>query len=127
MGEPTVIRKIVTFGILVPLAIVIVMFAVANRQTVVVSFDPFGSVDPAYAARMPLFVLIFVLVMLGVLLGGVAAWLRQSKWRRAARLLNRDVRALREENEALRRHAASAASVASAPLPPPARLHPPAA
>jgi uncharacterized integral membrane protein len=122
-------RKVVTVGILVPLAIVIVVFAVANRQVVVVSFDPFGSTDPAYLVRMPLFVLIFALVILGVLVGGVAAWLRQGRWRRAARELDRDVRALREENAALRRQVAAAASAVPEPLdpPPPVRLRPPAA
>ena len=42
--------------------IVIVMFAVANRETITVSFDPFDSAHPAFALKMPLFMLIFVLV-----------------------------------------------------------------
>lgn len=91
-------RKIVTTVIVVPLAAVIIAFAVANRQTVTVSFDPFSSASPAYAASLPLFVLIFVLVILGVIVGGVAAWLGQSKWRRAARKLDGEVRALQQEN-----------------------------
>jgi hypothetical protein len=33
---------------------------------------------------VPLFALILTLVIGGVVIGGVAAWLRQSKWRRAA-------------------------------------------
>ncbi len=90
-------RKIVTYLILAPLAIVIVMFAVANREIVTVSFDPFSSAQPALSFTMPLFVLIFVLVMFGVLLGGMAAWLRQSKWRRNARKLEADIEALRRE------------------------------
>jgi len=99
-------RKVVTAIIVVPLAIVIVAFAVANRQVVTVSFDPFSSANPAYAASLPLFVLIFVLVILGVIIGGVAAWLRQATWRRTARRLDADVRALHQELEAMRRRAA---------------------
>ena len=49
-------RKIVTAIIVVPLAVVIVAFAVANRQAVTVSFDPFSAASPAYAATLPLFV-----------------------------------------------------------------------
>ncbi len=98
-------RKIVAVVVLVPLAILIVAFAVANRQTVVISFDPFSSADPAYAARLPLFVLIFVLVILGVIVGGSATWLRQASWRRTARALDADVRILTQELEALRRRA----------------------
>jgi uncharacterized integral membrane protein len=90
-------RKIVTAVIVIPVAAVIIAFAVANRPTVTVSFDPFSSASPAYAATLPLFALIFVLVILGVLVGGIAAWLRQSKWRRAARKLDAEVRALRQE------------------------------
>lgn len=100
------VRKIVTAVIIVPLAIVIVAFALANRQTVTVSFDPFSSASPAYAASLPLFVLIFALVILGVLIGGIAAWLRQASWRRSARRLDADVRALHQEIEAMRRRAA---------------------
>ncbi|HEU5016662.1 MAG TPA: LapA family protein [Pseudolabrys sp.] len=96
-------RKIVTLIIVVPLAVIIIAFAVANRQTVTVSFDPFSATSPAYAASLPLFVLIFVLVILGVIIGGAAAWLRQGKWRRLARRLDADVRALHGELEGMRR------------------------
>lgn len=99
-------RKIVTAVIVVPLAIVIVAFALANRQVVTVSFDPFSSASPAYAASLPLFVLIFVLVIFGVVIGGIAAWLRQAAWRRTARRLDADVRTLHQELEAMRRRAA---------------------
>jgi uncharacterized integral membrane protein len=91
----------VTIFVLVPLAVVIVMFAMANRQIVTVSFDPFNTADPAFVMRMPLFVLIFVLTIFGVLIGGIAAWLRQSKWRRVARKLDSDIVALRREIEML--------------------------
>jgi len=99
-------RKVVTAIIVVPLAIVVVAFAVANRQMVTVSFDPFSSANPAYAASLPLFALIFVLVILGVVIGGAAAWLRQATWRRTARRLDADVRALHQELDAMRRRAA---------------------
>jgi uncharacterized integral membrane protein len=100
------LRKVLTAIIVVPLAILIVAFAVANRQLVTVSFDPFSATDPAYAARLPLFALIFALVILGVIVGGTASWLRQASWRRTARALDADVRILNQELEALRRRAA---------------------
>jgi uncharacterized integral membrane protein len=98
-----VFRKILAAIILVPLAAVIIAFAVANRQMVTVSFDPTSSTNPAYAVPLPLFVLIFILLILGVIIGGIAAWLRQSPWRRTARKLDADVRALHDELEAIRR------------------------
>ena len=88
-------RKFVAFAILAPLTIVIVMFAVANREVIAVSFDPFDTAQPAFALKMPLFMLIFALVTLGVLVGGIAAWLRQQKWRTRARRAEAEARDLR--------------------------------
>jgi hypothetical protein len=48
-------------------------------------------------------VLIFIVIILGVIIGGIAAWARQSPWRRTARKLDADVRALHDELAAIRR------------------------
>ncbi len=122
-------RKIVTLVVVLPLAAVIIAFAVANRQLVTVSFDPFSSTNPAYAATLPLFIMIFVLVILGVIVGGAAAWLRQSHWRRAARQLDGEVRLLRQELAAIRNRYPAEPPVPATtyfdPNPPPA-ISPPA-
>ncbi len=97
----TRLRKIVTVLVLVPLAIVLIVFAAANREIVTVSLDPFDSAQPALSIRMPLFVLIFVFLIAGVLLGGFAAWLRQGRHRRASRALRSDLVGLRREIEIL--------------------------
>jgi hypothetical protein len=105
------IRKIVTALILVPLTIVIVAFAVANRQRVVVSLDPFDQAHPALSVALPLFALILVLVIGGVVVGGVAAWLRQGKWRRAARLAEAEARELRAEVSRLKQRLGPAMTI----------------
>ena len=92
-------RKFFATLILVPLAIVFIAFAVANRQAVTVSFDPFEQAHPALALALPLFALIFLLLIVGVVIGGVSAWLRQAKWRRVARLAQAQARELRAELE----------------------------
>jgi uncharacterized integral membrane protein len=91
------LRKIVTILVLVPLAIALIVFAVANREIVTVSLDPFDPAQPALSVRMPLFILIFVFLIAGVLLGGFAAWLRQGRHRRASRALRSDLTGLRRE------------------------------
>jgi uncharacterized integral membrane protein len=96
-------RKIVAAIVLVPLAIVIIAFAVANRQMVTVSLDPFSSQHPAADLTLPLFALMIGLLILGVALGGLASWLRHGRWRRMARRLERDMQALRDEVASLRR------------------------
>jgi predicted phage tail protein len=59
----------------VPAAVAAVVVAVANRQSVIFSLDPFSQASPALALRLPLFVLLFVTLGLGVLLGGLASLL----------------------------------------------------
>jgi uncharacterized integral membrane protein len=97
------LRSIVTAVILIPLAVIIIGFAVANRQAVTISFDPFDASHPAYSMTLPLFVLFFLLVIFGVLIGGIAAWMRQSRWRSAARRAEARNRALDAELTTLRR------------------------
>jgi uncharacterized integral membrane protein len=101
------IRKIVTAVILAPLAAILIAFAVANRQDVTVSFDPFDAAQPAYAASLPLFVLILVLVIFGVLLGGIVTWLRQARWQWAARRAESENRELRLQLDRLQRDLAA--------------------
>jgi uncharacterized integral membrane protein len=91
------IRKIVTALVLIVLALVLVAFAVANRQVVTVSLDPFDQADPALVLTLPLYLVIFALLIGGVVLGGCAAWLRQSKWRARARRAEAQVKVLRAQ------------------------------
>jgi uncharacterized integral membrane protein len=79
------IRKFIGGLLLAALALVLIAFAVANRHTVTLSFDPFNQVDPAFALALPLYQLMFLLLICGVAVGGCAAWLRQGKWRSRAR------------------------------------------
>ena len=102
------IRKTVTVLVLVPLGLLIVLFAVANRQKVAISLDPFSSDAPALAANLPLFLVILGTLIAGVIIGGGAAWLRQARWRRRARRLEFETRRLRAENETLKRELAAA-------------------
>ena len=97
------LRRIVTALILLPLAIIVISFAVANRQSVVVSFDPFDQAHPALTRALPLYLLMLVLLIGGVVVGGIAAWVRQGKWRRAARRADAQARELRAEVERLKR------------------------
>jgi uncharacterized integral membrane protein len=115
-------RKFIVALILVPLTLVLVMFAVANRETITVGFDPFDTAHPAFALQLPLYVLVFVLVGLGVLIGGMAAWLRQHKWRARARRAEVEARQLRARVDA--HHARP---TVPAPVEPPSYFVPPAA
>jgi uncharacterized integral membrane protein len=95
-------RKFLTAMVLIPLGLIFVVFAVANRHFVTVSFDPFNSTDPSVAVSLPLFVVIIAVAIAGVAAGGTATWFRQRRWRRAARQHEADARAARAQLAELR-------------------------
>jgi uncharacterized integral membrane protein len=97
-----VMRKFLTAVVLIPLGLVFIVFAVANRHLVTVSFDPFNSTDPSVAVTLPLFVVIIAVAIAGVVAGGSATWFRQRRWRRAARQHEADARAARAQLADLR-------------------------
>jgi uncharacterized integral membrane protein len=97
-----VMRKFLSALVVIPLGILFIVFAVANRHLVTVSFDPFDSVNPSVAVSMPLFVVIIVVAILGVAAGGMATWFRQRHWRRAARRHEAEARRARSEIADLR-------------------------
>jgi uncharacterized integral membrane protein len=98
-------RKFFTALIVIPLFLVFVVFAVANRHLVTVSFDLFNTTDPGLAISLPLFALIIVVAIIGVVAGGSAVWFGQRRWRRAARRHEADARAAKAHLEALRAQA----------------------
>jgi uncharacterized integral membrane protein len=100
-------RKFLTALIVIPLALILVTFAVANRHFVTVSFDPFVSNDPDFSKEVRLFWVIFVSATFGVIVGGCAVWFGQRHWRRAARRHEADARATRAELAGLQAQAAA--------------------
>jgi uncharacterized integral membrane protein len=88
--------------VLVPIGIVVILFAVANRKLVQVSLDPISREAPQLAYEVPLFVLILASIAAGIVIGGVASWLVQGKHRRAERNLKRERERLLAEAEILR-------------------------
>jgi uncharacterized integral membrane protein len=97
-----VMRKFFSALIIVPLSLLLVVFAVANRHFVTVSFDPFDSTDPALSASLPLFVLVIAAAIVGVIAGGCATWFGQRRWRRAARRHEADARTAKTQLTELR-------------------------
>jgi uncharacterized integral membrane protein len=100
-----VMRKFFTALVLIPLGLLFIVFAVANRHLVTVSLDPFNTSDPSVGFTLPLFVVIIAVAILGVAAGGLATWFRQRHWRRAARQHEADARAARAQLADLRANA----------------------
>jgi uncharacterized integral membrane protein len=101
------VKRIVGWIVLVPLCVALVAFALANRQLVVVNFNPFMPVDmltsPGFG--VPLFIVLFLVLLLGVLLGGIATWFASGSVRRDKRHWRREADRLGREMEDLRKRA----------------------
>ncbi len=79
------VRKVVSLVVFVPLGVLLVVLAVANRAPVNLALNPFNPADQALSVSAPLFVLLILAVMLGVLLGAIVTWFTQGKHRKKAR------------------------------------------
>jgi hypothetical protein len=93
--------RFIRFAILVLCAILLLGFAFANRDLVTVSFDPFASSDSAaFSIPAPLFAVVTVAAMLGVVAGATATWISQGRHRRASRLSRREAEKWRAQAQA---------------------------
>ena len=88
--------------VLVPVALLVVLFSVANRAPVRVSLDPISRDAPALAFDLPLFAVVLAAIAVGILIGGFASWVAQGKHRKAARVNRREADKLRNETQSLR-------------------------
>ncbi|MBU1333351.1 MAG: lipopolysaccharide assembly protein LapA domain-containing protein [Devosia sp.] len=99
------VNKIVGWVVLVPLCLGLIVFALANRHFVAINFNPFAPVEsaviPGYG--VPLFVVLYVVLLVGVLLGGTATWFAQARHRRGEKHWRREAHQLNGELETLRR------------------------
>jgi uncharacterized integral membrane protein len=93
------LKRIAGWLVLVPLSVLLIVFALANRQAIVVNFNPLVAPDlTAPGVGVPLFLVVFACLLVGVVLGGAATWLGQGRvrrdrrrWQREAERLARDL------------------------------------
>lgn len=89
------VNRIILVVILVPVAVILIALAVANRGFVDFTLDPFHPGNPGLTIQMPLFVYLFLAVALGMIVGSLLTWLRQGRYRAQARRRSREVEQLR--------------------------------
>jgi uncharacterized integral membrane protein len=108
-------RRFLTLFVLLPIAVVVIVLSVANRETVTFSFDPFAGPTAGWALHAPLFAMLFAAVIAGILVGGVATWLGQGRWRHAARAERANADRLRQDVEQFRAQIAASTAALGAP------------
>jgi uncharacterized integral membrane protein len=97
------VRRLLNWFVLLPLAVVIVLFAVANRTSVVVSFDPFAGDMSPLTITVPLFIVALAGLIVGVVIGGLVSLARQWRLWRAARAAQDELARLKAEVESMHR------------------------
>jgi uncharacterized integral membrane protein len=110
------IKRIVGWIVLVPLCAVLVIFALANRHAVPVRFDPISADSPFLpGAEVPLFVVIYCMLLAGIVLGGFAMWFAQGRNRRERRQFKREAERLARALEADKRARATSQGALDGP------------
>jgi uncharacterized integral membrane protein len=89
-------NRVALVVIVVPLAIVLIALAVANRELVAFTVDPFNPGNPALTYTFPLFVFLFGALAIGMVIGSIATWIRQGRYRKLARQRGVEAESLRQ-------------------------------
>ncbi len=90
-------RRILRWLIGLPIFIVVIGFAIANRRWTQLSLDPFNQATPAVSLELPLWLLFFVGAFIGILVGWVSCWVAQGKHRKLSRERAREIAKLQNE------------------------------
>lgn len=88
-------NRVLLIVVFVPLAIIMIALAVANRGAAAFTLDPFNPGNPALTLHLPLFVLLFTAFALGLLIGSFATWWKQGRYRKLARQRDQELQGLR--------------------------------
>lgn len=79
------LKRVLSLLVAFPLGAVLVAIAVSNRQPVALILDPFRPENPALSVALPFYAYLIGALVIGVVLGGVATWMGQKRWRQTAR------------------------------------------
>ncbi len=100
--------RLIHWVVTLPLAVIVVLFAVSNRESVTVTVWPLP-----VRLEAPLYLVVLLALLIGFLVGELIAWINAGRARRLARERARRIDALERE---------LAATQARLPATPPARV-----
>lgn len=90
------LNRFMLIVVFVPLAVILVALAVANRASVAFTLDPFNPGNPLLTWQLPLFVLLFAAAAIGLIVGSMATWAKQGRYRKLAKLCGREAETLKQ-------------------------------
>lgn len=78
--------------------IVLLVMGIANRHGVALHFDPINPSNPVIESWiLPLYMVIFAMLLFGILIGGTVVWISQHRFRAEARRLKKQLRNEKKE------------------------------
>jgi hypothetical protein len=80
-----VLRRIVRLVVLLPAVVALAAIGVANTHGVRLALNPFRPDDPVLSLELPFYGWLLGTLIVGVVIGGLATWTAQARWRRSAR------------------------------------------
>lgn len=89
-------NRFILVVVFVPLAIILITLAVANRGAVAFTLDPFHPGNPALTLNLPLFIFLFLALAIGMVVGSMATWVKQGRYRKLARQRGLEAENLRQ-------------------------------
>ncbi len=94
-----------TLSMILIFAVTVMLLAifVINRHSVRMTLDPLNPQDPMFAVDYPFFYFMAGFLIIGVIIGGMASWFTQGKWRRTARQRTQEAMRWKSEAERLAR------------------------
>lgn len=95
------LKRIFSLIVFVPLGIVLIVLAVANRQSVTLALNPFRPQDSLLSITAPFFVFVFLSVLVGLFLGSLLTWWSQGRYRRQARIEAKEAVKWQSEHKAI--------------------------
>ncbi|GGF94389.1 MULTISPECIES: lipopolysaccharide assembly protein LapA domain-containing protein [Rhizobium] len=97
----TKLKRIVSLVVFVPIGIVLIVLAVANRQVVTLALNPFRPQDSILSVSAPFFVFVFLALFVGMAIGASVTWWKQGRYRRQARVEAKEAVKWQKEHKAI--------------------------
>ena len=95
------LKKFFWIVIMMPLGIVLATLMVINRHPVGFVYNPFVAREFAQKIELPFYFYLLGALIIGTMIGGMATWFGQGRWRKAARKRSREARDMRKKADEL--------------------------
>ena len=95
------LKKFFWIVIMAPIGVILATLMVINRHSVGFVYNPFVAREFAPKIEMPFFFYLLGALIIGTIIGGIATWFAQGRWRKVARKRSREANDMRKKADDL--------------------------